>query len=749
MTLAALIFPRYNVGVQLRAPRGLILALVLAGALVGLTSASGGTFPGDNGLLAYTCGATICTINPDGTGKATLSALPTGASDPSWSDDGTQIAFVDPLHGISVANADGSGVGQLGTGVGATEPTFSADGTRVAYVGPTADAGIKSVLANGHGQEISFTTNATDVDPQYSPDGSEIAFARNDGGSTGYDIWVYDVSSGTATQVTATAGDERNPTWSATGLTLVYSSSTNGHLFAVSSFDTMSTTPTDLGVSGTQPSYSPDNSRISFVDGGQLKTMAAQINGAVTPVPNTSGATQPDWQSAVAPPTSGGGSGPPVNVSYPTITLATGDSSPVVGHFLFASVGTWNGDFPISYAYQWKRCDGSDPLDGPCVNIPGAISSFYTPSASDVGMLLRVQVTATNDQGSAAQNSESSAIVIALPPKVTSTPQISDDTPVVDSELDLSAGIWQGSTPITFTYSWRRCDPVGDFSSCVPIPGATQASYTPTTADIGFSIRVWITGTNPAGTDQAITNHTYPVVDKPHFSPSSVSAPEINGTAALGRQLTADTGSFDGDAPIKTTFVWQRCNAVGNACHTIAGAKKIVYLPSSPDVGYTLRVTVTATNAYGNLVVQSDPTEPIALAPPHIKGRTIIGTAHDDYLAGGGHDDTIYGEGGNDTLLGGAGDDTIYGGAGNDVITGGAGADKLYGGPGSDTIYAADGERDIIDCGPGQDRAVVDSFDVVKNCEVVVTPGSSPPSGSGDNGGGDNGDGSGDSPGAR
>jgi Ca2+-binding RTX toxin-like protein len=66
------------------------------------------------------------------------------------------------------------------------------------------------------------------------------------------------------------------------------------------------------------------------------------------------------------------------------------------------------------------------------------------------------------------------------------------------------------------------------------------------------------------------------------------------------------------------------------------------------------------------------------------------------------------------------------------VITGGAGADKIFGGLGSDTIYAADGERDVIDCGDGRDRAIVDSVDVVnKNCEVVQTVTSSPPSSGG------------------
>jgi Ca2+-binding RTX toxin-like protein len=239
--------------------------------------------------------------------------------------------------------------------------------------------------------------------------------------------------------------------------------------------------------------------------------------------------------------------------------------------------------------------------------------------------------------------------------------------------------------------------------------------------DIGFSLRVWITGANPAGADTAITNHTFPVVDKQHFSPNVASMPTVGGAAILGRQLTANTGSFLGDAPITTSFVWQRCDATGAGCRTIAGAKKIVYFPTAADVGYTLRVSVTATNAYGTTVVQSNATETVAGKPPHIRGRRIVGTAKGEYLAGGGHDDVIFGLGGNDTLLGGAGDDRIYGGSGNDVITGGSGEDHLYGGPGSDTVYAADGERDIVDCGSGRDRAVVDlGIDKTVNCEVVV-----------------------------
>jgi hemolysin type calcium-binding protein/WD40 repeat protein len=705
-----------------RLRRALVVPAALVAGLGVLSSASGGAFSGDNGKIAYTCGTRICTINVDGTGGTTLSSLPANSSDPSWSDDGSQIAFLDAANGVSIANADGTGVGQLGAGSTSSSPTFSADGLRVAYA---KQGDLWSILARGTGQELHLTTSAaTDADPQYSPDGSELAFARNDG-ATGYDIWVVDLSNGTETQVTATAGDERNPTWSPTGFTIVYTSSSNGHLFAVPSTAVQSTTPTDLGVAGTQPAYSPDGTKIAFVAGGQLKYMVAQQNGAVTAIANTAGGTQPDWQplTPAAPPVIT--SGPPANVSYPTINLAAGDASPVVGHVLFASVGSWNGAFPIAYTYQWKRCQADDPLNGPCVSIADATSSFYTPANADAGSRLRVEVTATNSAGSASQNSESTAVVIALAPKVTATPEISDDSPVVDTPLTLSAGTWSGSTPIAFTYSWRRCNPVGDPATCVPIPDATTATYTPVLADVGFSLRVWIVGANPAGSDTAVTNHTFPVVDKQHFSPSVAAAPLVAGTAVAGRQLTADIGAFKGDAPIKTSFVWERCDATGAACHTIAHATKVVYYPTRADIGFTVRLSVRATNAYGTMVTQSPATETIAGTPPHVRGRRIVGTAKGEYLAGGGHDDVIFGLGGNDTLLGGAGDDRIYGGTGNDVITPGAGADRVMGGPGSDTIYAADGERDVVNCGAGRDRAVVDPVDKTIGCEVVEGP---PPS---------------------
>jgi RTX calcium-binding nonapeptide repeat (4 copies) len=104
----------------------------------------------------------------------------------------------------------------------------------------------------------------------------------------------------------------------------------------------------------------------------------------------------------------------------------------------------------------------------------------------------------------------------------------------------------------------------------------------------------------------------------------------------------------------------------------------------------------------------------------------------------GGADDLRAGSG-RETIDGGAGDDRIEGGFNHDVLTGGPGRDTIYGDStsgncggngqsctipfGNDTINARDGEVDQIDCGPGTDKAIVDTADIVASCETVERPG--------------------------
>ena len=92
--------------------------------------------------------------------------------------------------------------------------------------------------------------------------------------------------------------------------------------------------------------------------------------------------------------------------------------------------------------------------------------------------------------------------------------------------------------------------------------------------------------------------------------------------------------------------------------------------------------------------------------------------------------DTLVGDSQSNDIRGLPGDDTITGKAAGDLIFGGLGTDRLIGDDGNDDIRHGtgttepDGSRDIIDCGNGNDRAVInvseDKDIAASNCEEVV-----------------------------
>jgi glucose/arabinose dehydrogenase/PKD repeat protein len=97
-----------------------------------------------------------------------------------------------------------------------------------------------------------------------------------------------------------------------------------------------------------------------------------------------------------------------------------------------------------------------------------------------------------------------SAVYLA-PPTNTSPPAINGPT-MVGKTLKTSTGSWTGSSPMSFTYQWRRCDTSG--SGCVAITGATASRYLLTSADAGRTIRVTVTATNSVGSSSATSAAT-------------------------------------------------------------------------------------------------------------------------------------------------------------------------------------------------------------------------------------------------
>jgi hypothetical protein len=71
------------------------------------------------------------------------------------------------------------------------------------------------------------------------------------------------------------------------------------------------------------------------------------------------------------------------------------------------------------------------------------------------------------------------------------------------------------------------------------------------------------------------------------------------------------------------------------------------------------------------------------------------------------------------TVTGTSGSNSLTVFRGNSLIVGGPGNDLLTGGQDSDTINARDGYFDRVSCGPGLDRAIVDTLDQTSGCEIV------------------------------
>jgi RHS repeat-associated protein len=169
----------------------------------------------------------------------------------------------------------------------------------------------------------------------------------------------------------------------------------------------------------------------------------------------------------------------------------------VDGRTLSSSTGEWNGDGPISYGYQWRRCNSSGES---CANIEGATGATYVLTTSDVGHALRVIVTATNAAGEASATSAASETVAASALANVTAPSIAG-TARVDGAVTADPGRWRGAPPISYAYQWQRCNSSGE--SCTSIEGATQQSYAPVAADLSQTLRVQVTASDGEGSASA------------------------------------------------------------------------------------------------------------------------------------------------------------------------------------------------------------------------------------------------------
>jgi hypothetical protein len=307
----------------------------------------------------------------------------------------------------------------------------------------------------------------------------------------------------------------------------------------------------------------------------------------------------------------------PSNTQKPAIFGTTQE-----GQTLTGNTGSWAGATPISFSFQWMRCNANNT--NLCTAIAGATTASHPLTSADVGSAIRFNVTATNAEGSASALSDAAPVIVSqAAPVNTGEPTVSG-TPTVGSTLTASTGSWSGATPMTFAFQWRRCPASGgqpDASDCAVIGGAASQAYVASSADVGSRLRVVVTATNASGSASRASDATAVVtVAAQAQAPVNAGQPRITGTARVGSTLAATPGIWRND-PTSFAYQWRRCPASGGRpdasdCAVIGGATSNAYTPGASDVGQRLRVRVTATNARGSATAASNATGVVQAAPP-------------------------------------------------------------------------------------------------------------------------------------
>jgi len=192
-----------------------------------------------------------------------------------------------------------------------------------------------------------------------------------------------------------------------------------------------------------------------------------------------------------------------------------------------------------------------------------------------------IPALATLVVAAAAMASPTVAPVNIDPPTITGTARQGE-------VLTAQNGTWENS-PTEFRYRWLRCNPLGN--SCVLL-AADGKTYRVGQVDVGHTMRVRVTAINADGSTNARSEQTEVVVS--NAAPlTNTARPTISGEARVGQELSASEGTWTGN-PTSFAFQWQRCDVDTLTCANVIGATGRSYGVRLADLGFRLRVEVTA-----------------------------------------------------------------------------------------------------------------------------------------------------------
>ena len=435
--------------------------------LVSLPGATGGVVQvaaGDNHSLAVTSSGQLYAFGENGFGEL-------GISKHSGTGEPNPTPALVSLPGVT------GGVVQVAAG--------NDDSLAVTSTGQLYAFGL-----NDYGQ-LGITTNSGTEDPNQTPALVSLP------GATGGVVQV-------------ATGDQESLAVTSTGQLYAFGLNEIGELGSTIHNGTSEPNPTPALVSlpgatgGVVQVASGSGDGLAVTSTGQLYAFGGNYNGQLG-ITTNSGTREPNPTPTLV--------GLPGGATVDTVGRGSGAAASlvVIANLAVSTAALPAGTQGSPYAAQMSAGGGQGPYawrasglpTGLAIDAEGLVSGTPTQNGTfeptvtvsdrdGIDASITQRLTIGTQSGTEVAPDVANATVFA--PFSSAAPVLSGSA-IVGRRLASSPGVWSGS-PESFSYQWQRCSVAG--GGCVSIPGAAEAGYSVTRADLGRRLRALVTASNGA-----------------------------------------------------------------------------------------------------------------------------------------------------------------------------------------------------------------------------------------------------------